>query len=116
MKTMTDTAPEGRLRDPLALPDSLRPVFRRAAVLQVLGDLMWPLQALAVAAVIDGWVRGEFTAGAWWIAVFVVGGLVRAGCGAWAGGMLFRVGEAMAAGVRLAVLDHLGRRPGGALL
>ena len=112
---MTDTAPEGRLRDPLALPDSVRPVFRRAAGLQVLGDLMWPLQALAVAAVIDGWVRGEFAAEAWWIAVFAIAGLVRAGCGAWAGGMLFRVGEAMAAGVRRAVLDHVGRRPGGAV-
>lgn len=86
----------------------------RAGWLRIGGDLMWPVQAWAVAAVIAGWLAGQGTGWAW-LALFAGAGAVRAGLGMTSGRMAFAEGQAVVADERRRLLDRLAVRPGAAV-
>ena len=83
--------------------------LRRAAWAQVAADLLWPLQALCIAAVIGGWTAGATAQAPAWIAGFVAAGLARAGLGAVSGRWLFALSDDVVARTRAALLDREAR-------
>ncbi|WP_238368433.1 ATP-binding cassette domain-containing protein [Mesobacterium pallidum] len=93
----SDAAPRGRMA--------------RAGALRVLGDLMWPVQAAAVAAVIGGWLAGQGT-GLGWLALFLGAGALRAGLSQLSGRIAFAEGQAVVEAERRRLLDLLTLRPG----
>ncbi|MEQ9695008.1 ATP-binding cassette domain-containing protein [Shimia sp. SDUM112013] len=86
------------------------PGLRRASGLLVLASLMWPVQAAAAALLIQSWVNGQLNAAGISIAVFVLGGLLRAFLEQRAGGVLFDLADEIVSGERHQILAREVRR------
>lgn len=91
--------------------------LRKAGRLQVLADLMWPIQALAISWVISAWVAKEAGSGpiwqstGFWIAVFVFAGVVRALIGYRVGAMLFDMAQDLIETQRRKLIANQARIP-----
>jgi ATP-binding cassette subfamily C protein CydD len=105
----TVTAPA----DPLAAFEvPLQGPLRRAGLFSVIAGLMWPLQALAIASVVQGWVTGQHSGQSiGWVVLFVGAGVTRALADRHAGGLAFAVADDAIARLRNALLADEARRP-----
>ena len=98
--------------DRLIAPE--RPALRRAAAVAVTANLLWIVQAAAVAAAIAGALAPPAMiplAAA--VLVFLAGGALRAGLVAVADGILFRAGDRITAELRARILDRETREGPG---
>jgi len=103
------------MHDPLPLSAAQNRAMHRAAALRVAADLLWPVQAWAVAAVIAGWL-GAAAGLAWaWIALFIAVGGLRAILQHRAARIGFELGQAVMAGARRRLLDRQTMRLGAPL-
>lgn len=83
--------------------------MRRVAALRIAADLLWPVQAWAVAAVISGWVQGADLA-AGWLALFAATGAVRGLLQHRAGRIAFDLGQEVMTAARHRLLDRQALR------
>ena len=88
-------------------------LLRRASGLSVLGGLLAPLQAAAIATAIAGWVDGAPVAHSIGAAlVFLIAAACRAGADHLAGGWLFDAADLVIARARERILDRALMAPG----
>ncbi|MAY44844.1 MAG: cysteine ABC transporter permease [Rhodobacteraceae bacterium] len=101
------TSPDARLLAPV------QGLLRRAAAVSVLGGLLWPVQAAAIATAISGWVDGAALDRSLWAAgVFLVAALLRAGLDHVAGGWLFTAADTVIADQRRKIVERALLAPG----
>ena len=99
--------------DRLLSPDA-RALLRRAAWLSLAGAALWPVQALAVAVAISGWVTGAGLArGLTAAAVFAVVGMLRALAERRAARLAWTAADAAIHSHRRDLLDREALRPEG---
>lgn len=83
--------------------------LRRVGALRIAADLLWPVQAWAVAAVIAGWLQGAALP-AGWLALFAATGALRALLQHRAGRIAFDLGQEVVARARRRLLDRQALR------
>lgn len=106
-KARSRNRPETRLLAPV------KGLLRRAATLSVLGGLLWPVQAAAIATAISGWVDGAPMHVSLLAAlVFALAGLLRAGLDHRVGGWLFTAADRVIAEQRQKIVDRALLAPG----
>lgn len=87
-----------------------RPELRKAAILQTAGGVLWPVQAVAIAYVIQGWVSGTDTNILLAVCGFALAGVVRALLISLAGRIAFRAADKVLKEERDRLLERETRR------
>lgn len=99
----------GKLR--LASIDSqARPELRKAAILQTLAGVLWPVQAVAIAYVIQGWVTGSDVNILMSVCGFAGAGIIRALLTSLSGRIAFRAADSVLQQERAQLLERETRR------
>lgn len=84
----------------------VRGQLARASAIAVAAGLIWPVQAAFIGWAIAGWVGGDLSRTLTAAGIFLLGAVLRAALDYIAGGMLFRAGDTVLAGLRANLIDR----------